>query len=75
MAAAVERLAIQQKYARIGVEYKVAELRWHLVRRILITGIPGARKTTIGARIAERYGFEHVELEREAHAEAFLRSA
>ena len=42
------------------------------MRRILVTGIPGTGKTTIGRYLVQQHGFEHLDFETPAHAEHYL---
>ena len=41
--------------------------------RLLVTGIPGTGKTTLGRHLEAAHGFAHVDLEEPAVAETFLR--
>jgi adenylate kinase family enzyme len=38
------------------------------MKKILITGIPGMGKTTLGDKLKKRRGFEHVEMETDPNA-------
>jgi broad-specificity NMP kinase len=40
--------------------------------RILLTGIPGTGKTTLGAYLGVRHRFEHLDFERKTDIDRFL---